>query len=82
MEVEIISVGNELILGQIVNTNVAYLADQLRQIDLVAHYQTTVDDEPERIIAAVRTAQKRAQLVFVCGGRLMMIKQCLVLPKL
>ncbi|MBM6753264.1 competence/damage-inducible protein A [Lactobacillus alvi] len=68
MEVEIISVGNELILGQIVNTNVAYLADQLRQIDLVAHYQTTVDDEPERIIAAVRTAQKRAQLVFVCGG--------------
>ena len=68
MEVEIISVGNELILGQIVNTNVAYLADQLRQLNLVAHYQTTVDDEPERIIAAVQAAQKRAQLVFVCGG--------------
>lgn len=68
MEVEIISVGSELVLGQIVNTNVAYLADQLRQLNLVAHYQTTVDDEPARIEAALKTARTRAQLVFVCGG--------------
>lgn len=68
MEVEIISVGNELILGQIVNTNVAYLADQLRQLDLVAKWQTTVTDEPAQIEAAVKLACQRADLVLVCGG--------------
>lgn len=68
METEIISVGNELVLGQIVNTNVAYLAQVLQGLDAVAHFQTTVDDEPDRIVAAVKQAQKRADLVFVCGG--------------
>ena len=43
MDAEIISVGTEIVLGQIVNTNAAYLANRLTQLDLPATYQTTVD---------------------------------------
>ena len=68
MEAEIISIGTEIILGQIVNTNARFLADQLRRLDIDAHWQTTTDDDPTRIQAAIRQAQTRAQLIFVCGG--------------
>lgn len=68
MDAEIISVGTELVLGQIVNTNVAYLADQLAQLDLPSTYQTTVDDEPRRLERVINHALTRAQLIFVCGG--------------
>ena len=68
MEAEIISIGTEIILGQIVNTNARFLADQLRRLDINAYWQTTTDDDPKRIQAAIRQAQKRAQLIFVCGG--------------
>ncbi|MFR0609663.1 competence/damage-inducible protein A [Limosilactobacillus mucosae] len=68
MEAEIISIGTEIILGQIVNTNARFLADQLRQLDIDAHWQTTTDDDPKHIQAAIKLAQKRAQLIFICGG--------------
>ena len=68
MEAEIISIGTEIIVGQIVNTNARFLADQLRRLDIDAHWQTTTDDDPTRIQAAIRQAQTRAQLIFVCGG--------------
>ena len=68
MEAEIISIGTEIVLGQIVNTNARFLADQLRRLDIDAHWQTTTDDDPTRIQAAISQAQTRAQLIFVCGG--------------
>lgn len=68
MDAEIISVGTELVLGQIVNTNAAYLADKLTQLDLPATYQTIVDDQPTRLERVINNALNRAQLVFVCGG--------------
>jgi molybdopterin-biosynthesis enzyme MoeA-like protein len=40
MEAEIISIGTEIVLGQIVNTNARFLADQLRRLDIDAHWQT------------------------------------------
>jgi nicotinamide-nucleotide amidase len=68
MDAEIISVGTEIVLGQIVNTNAAYLADKLTRLDLPATYQTTVDDDPQRLVKVIKGAMKRAKLIFVCGG--------------
>ena len=68
MDAEIISVGTEIVLGQIVNTNAAYLAKRLTQLDLPATYQTTVDDQSQRLERVINHALTRAQLVFVCGG--------------
>ncbi len=68
MDAEIISVGTEIVLGQIVNTNAAYLANRLTQLDLPATYQTTVDDQSQRLERVINHALTRAQLVFVCGG--------------
>ena len=68
MEAEIISVGTEIILGQIVNTNARFLADQLRRLDITSHWQATIDDEPSRIVDAIHQAQQRADLIFICGG--------------
>lgn len=68
MKAEFISVGNEITLGQIVNTNVQYLADALTRYDVTAPYQVTVDDDPERISSAVKEAHRRSGLVCVLGG--------------
>lgn len=68
MEAEIISVGTEITLGQIVNTNARFLADQLRQLDIESYWQTVTDDEPSRIKQAIQHAQTRADLIFICGG--------------
>lgn len=68
MKAEIISVGTEITLGQIVNTNARILADQLRQLDIECHWQTNVDDDEQRIIEAIHQAQHRTELIFICGG--------------
>lgn len=68
MDTEIISVGTEIVLGQIVNTNAAYLAKRLTTFDLPATYQTTVDDQAQRLEQVIKHALTRAQIVFVCGG--------------
>ncbi|WP_251547208.1 competence/damage-inducible protein A [Limosilactobacillus caecicola] len=68
MEAEIISVGTEITLGQITNTNARFLADQLRQLNIKDYWQTTVNDDRQRIIAAIHQAAQRAELIFICGG--------------
>ncbi|KRN59414.1 competence/damage-inducible protein A [Limosilactobacillus secaliphilus] len=68
MEAEIIAVGTEITLGQIVNSNARFLADQLRRLGIESHWQVTVDDDPARISEAIHNAWLRNQLLFVCGG--------------
>ncbi|WP_267200923.1 competence/damage-inducible protein A [Limosilactobacillus kribbianus] len=68
MEAEIISVGTEIILGQIVNTNAPFLSQQLGKLDITAARQLTVPDQLDLLETAVRTAWQNADLVFVCGG--------------
>lgn len=67
MEAEIIAVGTEITLGQIVNSNARLLADQLRQLGIESHWQVTIDDEPSRIAEAIHQAWPLNQLIFVCG---------------
>lgn len=68
MKAEIIAVGTEILLGQILNTNAQYLAKQLAELGITLHYQTVVGDNPERLKAALKTAFGRADAVIATGG--------------
>jgi len=68
MKAEIIAVGTELLLGQIVNTNAQYLAEQCASIGVDVYFQTVVGDNAERIEAALRIAKERADLIICTGG--------------
>ena len=68
MNAEVISIGTELLLGEIVDTNSAYIARQLRDIGMNLFYQTTVGDNLERSADAIRAALSRADVVITTGG--------------
>ncbi len=68
MQAEIISIGDELISGAIVNTNARWLADQFAQAGLIASTQITVGDHLPDIEHAIRTAAMRCDLVVITGG--------------
>ena len=68
MIVEVIAVGTELLLGQIVNSNTSTMGAALAEHGLDAHYQQTVGDNIDRIASAIRVALGRADAVFITGG--------------
>lgn len=68
MVAELISVGTELLMGNIVNTNAAYLSKKLAAIGVSVYYQSTVGDNKERLKKAIETAISRADVVILSGG--------------
>lgn len=68
MVVELVSVGTELLLGNIVNTNARYLAEKCAMLGLNVYYQTTVGDNEERLSEVIRTALNRSDIVVLNGG--------------
>jgi len=68
MVVELISVGTELLLGNIVNTNASYLAEKCATLGLSCYYQSTIGDNEERLMEAVRTALSRSDIIILSGG--------------
>lgn len=68
MQAEIIAVGTELLLGQIVNTNARFLSRQLADAGIDVYFQTVVGDNLERIIRAFEIAAGRADLIICSGG--------------
>ncbi len=68
MQAEIVSIGTELLLGEIVDTNAAYIARQLTTIGLDLYYKTTVGDNEARITAVLREALERSGVVITTGG--------------
>lgn len=68
MVVEIISVGTEILMGNIVNTNAAYLAEQCAGLGLSCFYQSVVGDNHDRLYEAIRTAAERSDIVLLSGG--------------
>ena len=68
MKAEIIAVGTELLLGQIVNTNAQYLSRQLASMGIDVYYQTVVGDNMERLKEALRLSSSRADIVLLSGG--------------
>lgn len=68
MKAEIIAVGTELLLGQIVNTNAQYLSQQCANIGVNVYFQTVVGDNRERLEQAFALAKERAELIICTGG--------------
>jgi competence/damage-inducible protein CinA-like protein len=68
MRAEIVSIGTELLLGEIVDTNAAWLAQQLAAVGVDVFFRTTVGDNTGRIAEAVALALERADVVITTGG--------------
>lgn len=68
MKAEIISVGTEILLGDIVNTNAQYISSRLADLGIFVYYQSVVGDNPERMKKAYELAFSRADLVITSGG--------------
>jgi nicotinamide-nucleotide amidase len=68
MKVEVVAIGTELLLGQIVDTNSSWIGEQLALAGLDSHYQTKVGDNPARMEAVLNLALSRSDAVICCGG--------------
>lgn len=68
MNVEIISVGSELLLGQINNTNARFLSSQLNEIGVNVRFHTVVGDNAERLKNTIQQAEKRSDCIIFTGG--------------
>ena len=68
MFAEIITIGDEILIGQIIDTNSAFIAKELNKIGVSIYQISSVQDEREHILAALEEAKSRAQIVIVTGG--------------
>ncbi|HEY6414656.1 MAG TPA: molybdopterin-binding protein, partial [Acidimicrobiales bacterium] len=68
MRCEIVAVGTELLLGQVVDTNSAWMGEQLALAGIDCTHEQTVGDNLARIVGALELALGRADAVIVCGG--------------
>ncbi|MCM3570770.1 competence/damage-inducible protein A [Neobacillus mesonae] len=68
MNAEIIAVGSELLLGQIVNTNARFISQELAGLGIDVYYHTVVGDNPDRLKAAITIAEKRSDIIIFTGG--------------
>lgn len=68
MTAEIICVGTEILLGNIINTNAAYLAEKCAFLGLANYFQVVVGDNEARLLETIETAKKRADVIFLVGG--------------
>lgn len=68
LRAEILSVGTELLLGQIVDTNAAYVAKAFSEVGISVFRRVTVGDNMERLLAALRQALSEADIVLTIGG--------------
>ena len=68
MNAEILTIGDEILIGQITNTNSVWIAQQLNFIGVKVVHMASVADDEKAIIDAFDAAQKRADFVFITGG--------------
>src|SRR5271156_6609554 len=68
MLAEIITIGDEILIGQIVDTNSAWMAEQLNSIGLRVKQISSVSDDREHILTALAEAEKRVDIIFMTGG--------------
>ncbi len=68
MRCEVLAIGTELLLGQIVDTNSSWIGEQLALAGIDSHYQTKVGDNQARMVECLRLALSRSDAVICCGG--------------
>ena len=68
MQAEIIAIGTEILMGQITNTNGAYMAKQLATLGIASYHQQVVGDNAKRLADAISLAEQRSDIVILIGG--------------
>ena len=68
MNCEIIAVGTEILLGDILNTNAQYLAKEISQLGINMFHQCVVGDNEKRMFETIKTAYNRSDIIIVTGG--------------
>lgn len=68
MNAELIAVGTEILLGEIVNTDAQVISQGLSELGINVYYQTVVGDNPQRLERAIREAKDRADVIITTGG--------------
>jgi nicotinamide-nucleotide amidase len=68
MRCEVIAIGTELLLGQIVDSNSAWIGEHLALAGIDCHFQTKVGDNLERMVSCIRLGLERSDAVILCGG--------------
>ena len=68
MKAEIITIGDEILIGQIVDTNAAYIAQRLNAVGLVVSERSSVGDRTEQIVRAIEQSMQRSDVVILTGG--------------
>lgn len=68
MQAEIITIGDEILIGQVVDTNSAFIAKQLNNIGVSVYQITSVQDDKEHILKAFREAESNADIIIITGG--------------
>ncbi len=66
--VEIIAIGDELLIGQVVNTNAAWMGEQLRKWGYAVHHSSCVGDREQAIVEALALAFRRSDIILMTGG--------------
>src|ERR1700710_271462 len=68
MQAEIITIGDEILIGQIVDTNSAWIAQKLNAIGIRVKQISSVSDDREHILKALSEAHRRADVILITGG--------------
>jgi len=68
MNAEIIAVGTELLMGQVINTNASFLSRELSLLGIDVYHQVVVGDNPKRLLEVIQVAEQRSDLVILSGG--------------
>ena len=68
MKAEIISIGDELLIGQVINTNASWISEQLSLAGIRVHQVSTISDNREHILTAFKEAEKRVDIILITGG--------------
>jgi nicotinamide-nucleotide amidase len=68
MKAEIITIGDEILIGQTVDTNSSYIAGELNKLGIEIQYMSTISDDAEQITVSLTIAVKRSELVIITGG--------------
>ena len=68
MLAEIITIGDELLIGQVIDTNSAFIAKELNKIGVSVYQITSVQDDKNHILTAFKDAEGRADIIIITGG--------------
>jgi len=68
MLAEIITIGDEILIGQVIDTNSAWIAEQLNMAGITVHQITSISDDRLHILTALKEASQRAKLILITGG--------------